>query len=313
MVGVLAHIARLHREAVGDLALQGDVPAVGNRRAVVRVGGMQPDAGKAGCRRGSYVGNRAAAGGAERSEALIERHLACGDPAVGADAAPLAHQVHVPRGVGCQAVEFAGSFLEARPREGRAQHRLVIEAVCQSQPGQEVGNAVVLVVKSAAVAVLPGELDLAGVHAEIGHAVVYFVDRREELPADAEVHSELVVDAPVVLDECAQRRVALAHRAGEPQTIPHVRGKPEEEVGFGVARVGSVEGNLSRGAVVAGRWNVIVAIANELEAHAQRVSSFRPDDGIRRLDGGLVEDLRPVGGAEGEGAVQRAAHLGTCK
>lgn len=86
---------------------------------------------------------------------------------VGAGTTPLTHQVNVPRGIGGQPVELAGTFLEAGTGESCAYDRLVIEAVREPQARQEVGNAIVLVVKGAAVAVLPGKLDLAGIHAEI--------------------------------------------------------------------------------------------------------------------------------------------------
>ena len=114
----------------------------------------------------------------------------------------------------------------------------------------------------------PASMIWPRVHAEVRHPVVDFIDGREELPANAEIDGQLVADAPVVLDKPADGVIALTHRAGESQPVAHVRGQSEEEVGFGIARVGAGEADLPGGAVVAGCRNVVVAIADQLEADA---------------------------------------------
>ena len=157
---MLADISALQRQRAGELPLNRQVPLVGDRRPVIRIGRMKPHSGEAGGGRRRDTLHRAPGGGAESAEALVERDLVGGNSAVAADSAPLAHQVDVPRRVGRQAVEFARAFLEAGARERGAHHRLVIHAPGDAQARQEVGDAVVLVVQRAAVAVLSGEFDL---------------------------------------------------------------------------------------------------------------------------------------------------------
>ncbi len=178
--------------------------------------------------------------------------------------------------------------------ERRANHGLVVQTISSAQARQEIGDAVVLVVERAAVAILSREFDLPRVLVEVGHAVVHFVDGGEDLPAKSEVQGQLAADAPIVLREGADGVVALPHRAGEAQAIAHVRRQAQEEVGFRVSGVGSIEADLSGRAITAGGGHVVIAVANGLEAEAEGVRIVRPDGGIGILYGRLVEDLRRI-------------------
>src|SRR5438477_12850760 len=102
-----------------------------------------------------------------------------------------------------------------------------------------------------------------------------FVDRREELPAQADIQSKVAVDAPVILEERAEGAVALSDRAGEALAIAHVSRKAQQEVGLGVPGVLVREADLPRSPVIADGRDVVVAIAEEMEAHSECVRAGR--------------------------------------
>src|ERR1700761_2181011 len=182
---MLADIAGLNGHRLDDFTLDGEVPLVGDGGAVIGIGRVNADAGEAGGGRRSHVRDGAAGGRTERAEALIEKYLVGGDCALAVGGAPLADEIDIPWRIGSEAVVFTGALFKAGAREGRANYRLVIEAIGETQARKEVGDAFVLVVERAVVTVLAGKFDCAGIFAEVSHAVVHFVDRREELPAYA--------------------------------------------------------------------------------------------------------------------------------
>src|SRR5215472_2040906 len=108
MVRVLPDIGRLGRKRVSGLPLDTEIPLIGNRRAIVRIGGMNAHPRETGGRGGSNVRDGTSrTRSAERGEALIEGDLAGGNASVGSNPAPLADQIDVPWSVGRQTVEFA--------------------------------------------------------------------------------------------------------------------------------------------------------------------------------------------------------------
>ena len=76
-----------------------------------------------------------------------------------------------------------------------------------------------------------GQLDLAGEQAEVRLAVLHFDQRRVVLPAQAEVQSQVVGGAPVILEVEAIDRLALAPGAGA-EAAAQIGGQAQHEIGF---------------------------------------------------------------------------------
>src|SRR6266576_3113703 len=102
-----------------------------------------------------------------------------------------------------------------------------------------------------------------------------FVDRCEELPAQADIQSKVAVDAPVILEERAEGAVALSDRASEALAITHVSRKAQQKVCLGVPGVLVREADLPRGPVIANGRDIVVSIAEEVEAHSECVRAVR--------------------------------------
>src|SRR5437763_1101000 len=64
---MLSDIAGLYSQRIRKLPLDGEVPLVGNRGPIVRIGRVQAHAGKARRGRRSHILDRASAGGAQRT------------------------------------------------------------------------------------------------------------------------------------------------------------------------------------------------------------------------------------------------------
>ena len=107
---------------------------------------------------------------------------------------------------------------------------------CRTVPGEadarlEVGDAVVLVVKRPAVAVLSGDFDGAADQPEVGLAVFHFDPRRVQFPAQTEIEGQVGGNVPIVLEERGEDVRALSPGSAI-DAAADLRGQAEQEVRF---------------------------------------------------------------------------------
>ncbi len=96
---------------------------------------------------------------------------------------------------------------------------------------------VVGIVKSSAVAVDAGVLDLQRLHVHVGHLVVDFVNRLIELPAHTDVQRKSGIQFEVVLCEDAVPPLALPRSSGNSANL-HILDSIEQKVSERVRRAG---------------------------------------------------------------------------
>src|SRR5260370_9608422 len=118
----------------------------------------------------------------------------------------------------------------------------------------------------------------------------------------------MAIHAPVVLSEQAVGTVALSDGTGETLPVGHVLRKSQQEVRFRITRVLPTKTNLARCLVVAGGGDIVVAVAEELDTELNGVCAPGEDCRVGELGARLMENLRGIGGAEGEWAILAAAH-----
>ena len=156
-----------------------------------------------------------------------------------------------------------------------------------------------------------GQFNLTGNLIEVRHAVANFINRREKLPTETHVQSQIAGDAPIVLKVRADRAVALSNGSRKSLAVCHVGRQAEKKIRFGVAGVLAAEADLPGRAVGAGRWNIVVAVTLELKPGVHGVRAVDHGDVIFERNGGLMENLGSIHGSESEGSILRSANRRT--
>src|SRR5262249_17045680 len=122
------------------------------------------------------------------------------------------------------------AFEIGRDRIGAAHNHTLSEAfrrIGEAQPRLEILSE--RLIKTTAVPILPGEQQLSGVEIEVRLTIGDFDPRRMVFPAHPEIECQVIRDAPVILNICAEygRTVAPGSRA---HTAAEIGGEAEYEI-----------------------------------------------------------------------------------